>query len=109
MADHDDPERQRRLKEFREWVEPGGTVALERQAFLAGCDYEARLLEDLLERMEARPRHELELLREVAAVVEGWTGDPDGMREASFVFAKVAAYVRLSDQEAREDAEETDS
>jgi hypothetical protein len=98
MAENDDPQRERRLAAFRRWVEPGSTMALERDAFLKGCDYEANLLGQLLERMVAQRGDEIELLRAVAAVVDGWTGGADDMRAATEVFARVARYVKLRDR-----------
>jgi len=93
----DDPEHERRAAAFWRWAEPSdGTEAL--QAFIAGCDYEAGVLEGLLEHMGMQTHGEFDLLRRVALMVQGWTGSAEDHAQAEAVFAKVTAYVKMRDQ-----------
>jgi len=110
----DDPEHERRKSAFWRLVvdrEPAVSRRTDERLaiFLAGCEYEAGVLEDLLEHMGREAHGELELLRQVAEVLEGWTGSMEDHAQASLVFDKVQNYVRMRDNLARrEDQEDED-
>lgn len=91
----DDPERERRLAAFQRGAEPSETMSVELEAFVAGCDYEAGVLEGLLEHMGRQKHEEFKLLQRVADLQERWTGSMENIAEATFVFEKVKVYVKL--------------
>ena len=95
----DGPEYERRAAAFQRWREPSDGAAM-LQAFVAGCEYEADVLEGLLEHMGMQTHGEFDLLRRVAVMLEGFTGSAEDQAQAQAVFAKVTAYVKMRDQTA---------
>jgi hypothetical protein len=113
MADETDPERVRRENAFWKWSsdrEPiKGLGKIKEAVFVAGAEYEASLLEGLLEHMGRQTHGEFELLSQVADVLEGWTGSMDDHAQAGLVFEKVKKYVKLRNEMAAREAREDDS
>ena len=91
----EDSERERRVGAFRRWAEPGDAMSAELEAFIAGCDHEAGVLEGLFEHMERQKHEEFKLLQRVAELQDRWTGSMEDHAEATFVFEKVKVYVKL--------------